>query len=260
MNPSVLDTADTRPKIRFVEPGRSTSDVNTSASAVARGRAVLSFLWEAHRCAQEVERGVWDFAVEIEELQRQGCTRSELRWLVSKGLVEHACEIESRDGRTRSFVRRTGLSLGEKTCFILTESGIAIARRLAKEGCGTDGRVVSGQNACDCSNTQTLRPKWDRDRQELRLGRQIVKQFKVPAVNQERILAAFEEEQWPVRIDDPLPPHPCQDSKRRLHDTINSLNRNQKLRLIRFMGDGSGEGIRWDLIPPGGNGQADGQG
>jgi len=38
-----------------------------------------------------------------------------------------------------------------------------------------------------------------------------------------------------------------QDSKRRLHDTINSLNRNQKQSLIRFLGDGKGEGIRWEF-------------
>ncbi|HUT13176.1 MAG TPA: hypothetical protein VMY42_21995 [Thermoguttaceae bacterium] len=256
MNHSGADAADARPGIFFVGPIRSAD--HAKASDVPRGRTVLCVLWEAYQSAEEVRCGVWDFAVEIEELQRRGCTHSELRWLVSKGLVEHACEVESRDGRTRSFLRRSGLSFGEKTCFILTESGIAVVRRLAEEGSGTNGRVVSEPNACDCGRTQTVQPKWDRDRQELRLGREIVKQFKVPAVNQERILAAFEEEQWPVRIDDPLPPHPCQDSKRRLHDTINSLNRNQKLRLIRFMGDGSGEGIRWDSIPPNGNGQTDG--
>jgi hypothetical protein len=91
-------------------------------------------------------------------------------------------------------------------------------------------------------------PKWDRDRQELRLGDVVVKQFKVPAVNQERILAAFEEEGWPVRIDDPLPPATDQDPKARLHDTIVSLNRNQKHPLIRFYGDGTGQGVRWGAV------------
>jgi len=256
MNHSAADAADTTSGMFSMEPIGSVDHLETST--VGRGRTVLLSLWEAHQSAEEVRCGLWDFAVEIAELRQRGCTHSELRWLVSKALIEHAHEVESRDGRTRSFVRRSGLSFGEKTCFMLTESGIAVARRLAEDGSGTDGRVISAPNAFDGSSTPTLRPKWDRDRQELRLGRQIVKQFKVPAVNQERILAAFEEEQWPVRIDDPLPPHPCQDSKRRLHDTINSLNRNQKLRLIRFMGDGSGEGIRWDLIPPNGNGRADG--
>ena len=88
-------------------------------------------------------------------------------------------------------------------------------------------------------------PSWDRDRPELRWGNTVVKRFKVPAPNQELILAAFQEDGWPVRIDDPLPPHPELDPKRRLHDTINSLNRSQKLPLIRFLGDGSGQGVRW---------------
>ncbi len=70
----------------------------------------------------------------------------------------------------------------------------------------------------------------------------------MPAANQEAILAAFQEEGWCPRIDDPLAPKLNQDSKRRLHDTINSLNRNQKHALIRFLGDGKGEGVRWGFV------------
>jgi hypothetical protein len=76
----------------------------------------------------------------------------------------------------------------------------------------------------------------------------VVKQFKSPAMNQETILTAFEEENWPPRIDDPLPPEPDLDPKRRLHATINSLNGRQKNPLIRFVGDGTGEGVRWELV------------
>jgi hypothetical protein len=93
-------------------------------------------------------------------------------------------------------------------------------------------------------------PTWDPDRQQLRVGRILVKEFKVPAANQQAVLAAFQEENWAPRIDDPLPPSPNQDSKRRLHSTINCLNRNQKRPLIRFLGDGSGEGVRWEFVLP----------
>ena len=95
---------------------------------------------------------------------------------------------------------------------------------------------------------QPQRPRWDRDRQEFRVGGQLVKAFKLPSPNQRMILMAFEEEGWPPRIDDPLPPHNHVDPKRRLHDTIKSLNRNQKSSLIRFMGDGTGQGVRWHLV------------
>ena len=89
-------------------------------------------------------------------------------------------------------------------------------------------------------------PRWDGSRHELRWGRSLVKVFKSPSSNQETMLMAFEEEGWPPRIDDPLSPHPHVDPKQRLHDAIKGLNRNQKNRLIRFMGDGTGEGIRWE--------------
>ena len=49
-------------------------------------------------------------------------------------------------------------------------------------------------------------------------------------------------------------PRPEQEPKQRLHTTVNALNRNQKNHLIRFRGDGRGEGIRWELHAPGGNG------
>ena len=92
------------------------------------------------------------------------------------------------------------------------------------------------------------RPIWDRDRRKLSFGPHLVKHFKVPAPNQELILQSFEEESWPMRLDDPLPYHAAIDPKRRLHDTINSLNRNQRVPLLRFLGDGNGQAILWEHI------------
>ena len=92
-----------------------------------------------------------------------------------------------------------------------------------------------------------MTPTWDCGRQELRLGSQIVKEYRLHSPNQVTILTAFEEDGWPAKIDDPLLPHADMDAKQRLHDTIKSLNRNQKRPLIRFRGDGTGQGIRWEL-------------
>ena len=61
-------------------------------------------------------------------------------------------------------------------------------------------------------------------------------------------MSAFEEEGWPPRIDDPLSPHPDQDTKRRLSDTIKCLNRKQSNRIIHFRGDGTGEGVIWEFV------------
>jgi len=226
-----------------------------------RAEEALRLLLEAHRYARELDRRVWDFALEIDALRAVGCTFSELRWLVCKGYVAHASEITMPGEASRTFRREriAGLTFRRKTCFVLTEAGVAFAAGLVNDA---PSFSPAGQTwVCADESRQSAdcvppRPKWDRDRQELRLGRVVIKQYKVPAANQERVLAAFEEEGWPIHIDDPLPPAGEQDPKRRLHDTINSLNRNQKHDLLRFLGDGSGQGIRWKLASENGNGKS----
>ncbi len=235
----------------------------TTLPKSSRLREATVLLLEAFEFARELERPAWDFAVEIQSLRRVGLTNNDFRWLICKGYVEHGLEITRGHESSRAFRRRKGLIFGRRTCFVLTQEGVDFSRRAIREiPRDQNGQAANGKrpdlvaNNTEVNDSQLdfaakLVPKWDRDRQELRLGGCIVKQFKVPALNQERILAVFEEEGWPVRIDDPLTPQNDQDPKRRLHDTINSLNRNQKRRLIRFMGDGTGEGVRWCLLEPG---------
>ena len=97
------------------------------------------------------------------------------------------------------------------------------------------------------TTSSPLTPHYDNQRHQLRLNGHLVKEFKAPAINQELVLAAFQEEGWPPRIDDPLPPAPEQDPKRRLHDTNKCLNRHHKHAAIHFRGDGTGEGVVWEF-------------
>ena len=241
----------------------------------------VSLLLNAHRYAAELNRNPWDFAVEVRSLRCVGLTTSDFRWLVCKGFVSHARETTPLEEDGRTFEREGCLTLTRQTCAILTEAGASFAAEVLDAGaslheltrdsvphttaCPTPsasplflGREIEPRptGVVESSVAAAIIPEWDRDRQELRLRGLIVKQFKVPAPNQEIILAAFEEESWPVRIDDPLPVHPCIAAKRRLHETITSLNRNQRLRAINFSGDGSGQGVRWAayIQQPGTNG------
>jgi hypothetical protein len=225
-----------------------------------RIREALQLLADAAACAQDVGADFWQFAVELSALRRAGLTTNECRWLVAKGLARHARETTASDSDRRTFQNYSNLALSKRTCFVIAERGTAYANALLRSmprRRSTDNRdsnAVNRRRAAADSNGHvgTLTPTWDSDRQQLRVGRVIVKEFKVPAANQEAILAAFQEEGWVPRIDDPLAPQLNQDSKRRLHDTINSLNRNQKHPLLRFLGDGKGEGIRWEFVndPP----------
>ncbi len=94
-----------------------------------------------------------------------------------------------------------------------------------------------------------LKPAWEARRRELRVGDWLVKKFLVPAENQELVLSAFEEEGWPAYIDDPLPMKSEIVPKRRLHNVICRLNGSQLAPILRFHGNGKGEGIGWQLLP-----------
>jgi hypothetical protein len=228
----------------------------------ARIRPALGVLLEAVHYAEQTGGDCWEFAVELDQLTALGLNRNDFRWLVRNGLVEHQREVtfEGDDGRA---FRPTGdLTFPEASCFILTHAGVSIT-------CGSFSAAAAGTSPSSSSpDEENVRvtinrnsskdgkgpkgepsvPRWDSERRLLRINGVTVKRFKWTAANQETVLAAFEEECWPHRIDDPLPPHPDQDTKRRLSDTIKCLNRKQANQLIHFRGDGTGEGVTWELV------------
>jgi len=228
-------------------------------------------LLRAFDYARSTDRSVWDFAVEIASLRSGGMTESDFRWLVCVGLVEHAREVTRPDEDGRHFLPLGKLSFAKRSCFILTERGALAAREICGATCGGKNPVGSldlaltlrGENGGSLTNTNHCParaerhrfadagiPQWDRERRELRLRGILVKRFKWAALNQEIVLGTFQEEAWPARIDDPLPPQPGQDPKRRLHDTIKCLNRKQEHPLLNFRGDGTGEGVIWEARQP----------
>jgi len=233
----------------------------------ARLLAGLIRLREAHDYARDLGRDLWDFGVEVSTLKLEGMTHNDLRWLLCKGYVEHASEITLRSEDRRTFLPIGKLNICRRSCFILTPVGAEFLQSLARElprskilAMQTNGHAGNGHAApavvapAPAVPAEPPMPRWDCQRMELCVGGLIVKQYKLPAPNQEMILTAFEEEGWPHRIDDPIPPRHDLDPKRRLHDTINSLNRNQKNPLLHFLGDGSGQGVRWERANPGLNG------
>jgi hypothetical protein len=248
-DPIVASTADRLVRSTVEEPSAICREL------WRRAQGGLIRLRDAYRYSRDVDRSVWDFAIRIDELQACGLQSSDFRWLICKDFMEHAREIAPANNELRSFRRGPRLRFGRASCFVLTTAGVGFVKSMLQHARRAQRRrPLHREVQCNSRGKHHSRraatpvPKWDRDRQELRLGDVVVKQFKVPAVNQERILAAFEEEGWPVRIDDPLPPATDQDPKARLHDTIVSLNRNQKHPLIRFYGDGTGQGVRWGAV------------
>jgi len=219
--------------------------------------AGAALLVKAAKYAEALQCSPWEFAVEIGELPALGLSRADLRWLVWQGFLEHAEEISSQPLSDRTFQASGRLAFCIETCFVLTPSGLSAACFLISDSAGhsdssgqppaTDPRVDSGDGS-SASYLLLVKPQWNCDLKRLSLGKVVVKEYRRPAPNQHCILAAFQEEEWPLRIDDPLRPTPDIVPAQRLHETIAALNRCQSQPVLRFSVDACGSGIRWLIV------------
>jgi hypothetical protein len=205
--------------------------------------AAMQMLREAACLAKDAGNDPWDFAVELPNLLDLGISLAMCRWLVAKGFVLHRRELTREDEVCRHFGPVSQLKIVDRSCFIITNSGLEVL---------CNGKLLQTPPQTNVpANLMTIkepRPGWFAVRKELIFRGTVVKRFRLPAPNQELILSVFEEEQWRFQIDDPLPHRDDMPPKQRLHDTIKALNQNQATRLIRFSGDGRGTGVRWQPL------------
>ncbi len=196
-------------------------------------------LRDALEGADELRKDAWEFALDLRELRESGVTTTDLRWLVSMGFVRHAVERTGVMETFRSFRATRNIAFDDRVCFVLTAAGVQFADRL--------GRLAAAPNKLTSLSSPPVRPHWDATLRRLSYDGRLVKHFRLPAANQQTILMALEEENWPPRIDDPLPPFRQVEPRVRLHDAIKSLNRNQVHALLSFRGDGTGCGVVWSV-------------
>jgi hypothetical protein len=195
----------------------------------------LFVLWRGFEYARDLNTPTCEFAVDANTLHQAGFSTIDLRWLVASGFIE---VVASSDSNQTSFMLTpVGYDLANE---VLSKSTLTGASKPARESLQSD-------HAHNLIDGKTI-PKWDHERRELRFCGSLIKRFRWAALNQETILAAYEEEGWPIRIDDPLPQKQNQNPKCRLHDTIKCLNRYHENRVIHFSGDGTGEGVLWRLL------------
>jgi hypothetical protein len=133
-----------------------------------RLRAALGCLKQSRDYASNLEIDLWEFAVEIMLLRDEGLVENDFRWLVCKGYVEHAADVTAIGEDVRTF-RKTGrLRFCRKTCFVLTEAGAKFLDLAGAEDVAKPSILLAPIPG---------RPRWDADRQELRFGEALVKQF-----------------------------------------------------------------------------------
>jgi hypothetical protein len=210
-------------------------------------RTALQLLLQAYQTATALDQDQWDFALEIQQLKEVGLSHNDLRSLVFQGFAEHLLERTPPGAKGRSFQQPRGLRLQANSCFVLAQAGLLLGLELSA---ADDPLRLPPPPWNGAPGTGAL-PVWDHDRRELRLGEALVKLYRQPARNQERILAAFQEDGWPPRIDNPLSGSAEVSALDRLHEAVKKLNR-QRRRLLRFRSDGNGLGVQWEFADPGG--------
>jgi hypothetical protein len=207
-------------------------DRRIARELAARCSAALQILLEAYTHARNRYANVWNFAAPLAHLQEAGLAKEDLHWLVRSGYLQQKTETTAHGDRraTRGDKRR---HRRKKICVVLTEKGARWLGKLRK-GLGHQRPV------------RPKTPTYDPDERELRVGVLVLKRFRQPAPRQEPILHRFQERGWRGLIDDPQPPRPGINRKKRLHETIHNLNRYQTYPLIHFFGDGSGRRLGWE--------------
>jgi len=232
--------------------------------------SVIHRLRDAYDAAFACGRDACEFSVELSQMQKSGVETHVLRMLICKDWIVHLRETTAPNQSKRTFESVNGLALSDQSCFVISKQGYEVAKLTKNEAkqpeeikrtpmsshhSGPSGPsnenspLTPEANQLGSSSRPHLpvKPVWDRERRELRLGDIVVKRFKWPAENQELVLNAFEDLGWPSRIDDPLVAHPTICPKRRLHDTLKCLNRKQVNELVKFRGDGTGLGVLLEI-------------
>jgi DNA-binding PadR family transcriptional regulator len=98
-------------------------------------------------------------------------------------------------------------------------------------------------------------PRWESKHRTLYYGIEVIKQFRVLAPNQIAVIEAFQEHNWPARVDFPQDLWRSKRGmplKRLQNDTVRALNRHQRNPRVqlKFRGDGTGTGVLWEAVHP----------
>jgi hypothetical protein len=145
------------------------------------------------------------------------------------------------DHQTAPLPRLTTLELRRLEAMLEQEVCRAYDRRLVTGRATPEDRLADQSQAAP----NLSKPSWNKPRGQLTYADRVIRSIRRlgNARNVVLVFDALQEQNWPDRIDDPLPGG--QDSQR-LHETIRSLNTG--LRGIRFRADGTGRGILWEPV------------
>jgi hypothetical protein len=214
----------------------------TALSDLSRGyRELRTARWEAQNQGRDPNEN----SLSLSHLREQGVRDLFLVLMLYHGHVTQFRPVMRLDDGGLLYEPANNLHMASDSLFSLTEAGEAFAGTLlAVFSSLIDADAV--QAIWDKYCPTCLVPRYEKENRMFRWGCLILKRFRQPAINQELILLAAEEMNWPEWFDDPLPRRSGVNPKVRLHDTIKDLNRRQIPHLVHFKGDGTGTRIGWE--------------
>ncbi len=225
----------------------STSLSRSSAFPLApRVHGALSLLLGAYHNNEAAGSESWDQALSMSALEQAGVNSSDLRWLIGRGLVEHAVDAPGSQATSHVVRRPNRARFQSGAVFRLTAVGAKFVQQLDLST-AESVRPASASRAAGSHRSVAsppLRPRWDRDRCELRVGSALARRFLLEAADQVRILAAFEEARWPESIESPLG-LPSDGAAKRLRRAVDGLNNSCTGRLVRFFLDEKKQCVGW---------------
>jgi hypothetical protein len=203
----------------------------------------LALLRRAWDRAGPLQVRMWPCALPARDLWAAGVDNVVLRGLQLLRCIEQRREPSEHRGRKREFEKVRPAKISARSCFVLTPHGRSFTQGiLAANPTGPWAQLLGKE----VGRTEP-RPKYVReDRVLLWQGRPVKRFPKQPAHNQVLVLTAWEEQDFRSPLLDPLPRRSGVDPRTRFHDTIKALNRNQVNPLLRFRGNGTGEGAIWE--------------
>lgn len=224
--------------------GAAMSDPNRPLS---EGKiTALKLLKQALDDAEDAGQNIWQFAIRKANLLRSGATVNDLRWLLSRHLIDQAGELTKRGDDQRSFFKITGLHLPDDACFILSHGGKVYVERNGLEAPvlrdkGDD--VASLSRIAPCSSPT---PEWRHIEGELCFRGEVVRRRGRKAARlEETLLAQFAKANWASSIANPFR-GPRARRRARLIETVRRLNESLLGCTLRFHARNNGEVALWE--------------
>ena len=210
----------------------------------------LRLLLEAFDSAGDASPDPWQFAVEIQLLHDAGMSVTNLRWVIEQGYARHAFDFTLAGDERRSFRELQTMKFAGNSTFMLSAAGAEFARSNCLDPTPTvpNNPGATSSNADGGLTASAPKPHWDRSSRRVILEGSTIIELHRAAENLEAALDAFEKSGWAFQIPDPLANKPG-NRKRRLHNTINALNRCQTVQRIHYSSADGGRAIRWAVIP-----------